>query len=61
MGTLEQAYRGTCDICGKEADAEVEASSRLDMPRFGLCSSSTTPLQQDLSLLMALIRSCRLG
>ncbi|WIA42131.1 hypothetical protein OEZ86_009403 [Tetradesmus obliquus] len=24
MGTLEQAYRGTCDICGKEADAEVE-------------------------------------
>jgi hypothetical protein len=24
MGTLESEYCGTCDICGKEADAAVE-------------------------------------
>jgi hypothetical protein len=31
MGTLEQEYCGTCDICGKEADAEVEVGMGLDV------------------------------
>jgi hypothetical protein len=30
-GTLEQEYWGTCDICGKEADAAVEVSSGFGM------------------------------